>query len=315
MTQNEDKKKTKLKKPKRHKGSAHGAVPFIRWSFSCLAVIAISLAVGIGSQYEIFLVRRQRFSDSSDVLTWIFTSMTIPYVVLYIVVFVSSFLILSQSSFRYVWWVIKQAASATLSYAVITIVLSAMLLGVAFAVSQPSVTAASNTNEFAANQMWVAGHMAAAVVAWGGYRSAWKIYRVIGAQTMQQRYEADVEKMEIKTSGRFWDKWVIRPLRWFFAKDGSRPRFGFFYGAITIILTIVATSSVTVLGMNFLMPIALLSIPAIIVLLWAAISKYQDGRYNQLKPPVLDKVRDKNTEDTYNPESKGHRVFPAFRNA
>ena len=57
------------------------------------------------------------------------------------------------------------------------------------------------------------------------------------------------------------------------------------------------------------MPLALISLPIFIVIFFAAVAKYSDGLYNKKTPPVLNKVRDENTEDTYNPESKGHKVF------
>ena len=300
---------TKKTKTTKHKGSIHGGTPFMRWGFVSLAIIAISLVIGIGAEHEVLLTPRQRFSDTQDVLNWLIVTMTIPYIALYVMVFVSSLLILSQSSFRYIWWIIRQAGSAAISYMVITIAIAAMLLGLAFAVSQPGPTSTSQTTDLAASQMWVAGHIAVTVVCWGGYRSAWTIYRIIGAQTMQQRYEADVAKMEVATSGRFWDKWISRPIQRFFAKDGHKPRFTVAYIILTVMITTIGTSAVTVTGLSLLMPVALLSTPAIIVLGFAACAKYRDGRYNQIKPPVLDLVRDHTTKDTYNPASKGHKVF------
>lgn len=303
-------KKDNAEKKKQPKGkSIHGITPFIRWVFVSLATILASLVIGIGSANGVFLESRERFSSTEDILNWIFTSMVAPYAVLYVMVFVASIYILSQSTMSYTWWVIKQSLSASLTYMVITLVIASMILGAAYAVSQPVETSINQTTDFAASQMWVVGNIAVAAVSWGAYKSAWKIYRVIGAQTMQQRYEADVAKMEVATSGRFWDKWVERPFRWFFGLDGGKPRGAMMFFVISIISTIITTSFVTVIDISLLMPIALLSVPASIVLLFAATAKHKDGRYNRKKPPVLNKVRDETTEDTYNPASKGHKVF------
>lgn len=296
-------------KRKRSRESIHGHIPFVRWAFVSLATIVVSLVIGIGSANGIFLESRERFSGTQDILHWIFTSMVAPYAVLYVMVFVASIYILSQSTISYTWWVIKQSLSASLTYMFITLVIAAMILGAAYAVSQPAETSMNQTTDFAASQMWVVGNIAVTAVAWGAYKSAWKIYRVIGAQTMQQRYEADVAKMEVATSGRFWDKWVERPFMWFFGLNGEKPRGAMMFFIISIISTIIATSFVIVLDISILMPIALLSVPASIVLLFAATAKYNDGRYNRKKPPVLNKVRDKTTDDTYDPASKGHKVF------
>lgn len=289
--------------------SMYGAYPFIYWAFISLFGVVLGLLMGIGSMHGLFLEQRDRFSDTQDVLGWVFTSMSIPYALLFIVVFISSIAMISQSTLRYTWWVITQSISASISYMVITLVVAAMILGIAFAVSQPGATSTDSTNEFAASQMWVAGHIVVAFVSWSAYKSAWKIYRVVGAQTMQQRYEADVAKMEIYTSGRFWDKWVERPIRVFLGKDGNKPRGGFFYIVFTTVASMAASTAVIVSGISFFMPLALISLPIFIVIFFAAVAKYSDGLYNKKTPPVLNKVRDENTEDTYNPESKGHKVF------
>lgn len=301
-------KKSHKDKKSSHR-SMYGAYPFIYWAFISLCGVVLGILLGIGSMQGLFLEQRDRFADTQDVLGWVFASMSIPYAVLFIAVFVSSIAILSQSTLRYTWWVTTQSISAFLSYMIVTLVIAAMILGVAFAVSQPGSTSTNSTNEFAANQMWAAGHIVVAFVSWNAYKSAWKVYRVVGAQTMQQRYEADVAKMEVSTSGRFWDKWVERPVRVFLGLDGSKPRGGFFYIIITTIAAMAASTAVIVSDMSFFMPLALVSLPIFIVIFFAAVAKYRDGLYNKKTPPVLNKVRDKDTEDTYNPGSKGHKVF------
>lgn len=302
-------KKEKTPQRRVSRKSIHGHTPFVRWAFASLVTIVISMIVGIGAVNMGLLEARERFAGTQDVLGWIFASMLIPYAVLYIMVFAISIFLLSQSTVKYAWWVIKQSMSASLTYMFATLVIATMVLGVAFAVSQPGVTSTNQTTEFAASQMWIAGHIAVTFVAWGAYRSAWMIYRSVGAQTMQQRYEADVAKMEVSTSGRFWDKWVERPIKWMFGLDGRKPRGFALYFPFTLGATIVATSSVFVYGTQLMMPLALLAVPSIIVTFFAAVAKYRDGRYNKKTAPVLDKVRDKTTEDTYNPASKGHKVF------
>lgn len=299
----------KSKKDKTLQRSMYGSDPFIYWAFTSLFGIALGLIMGIGSMSGLFLEQRDRFSNSQDVLGWVFASMALPYLLLFVAVFISSIIMLSQSSLSYSWWVIKQSISPILTYIVLTLVIAAMILEVAFAVSQPGASSMDNTDEFAASQMWVAGHVAVAFVSWSAYRSAWKIYRVIGAQTMQQRYESDIAKMEVSTSGRAWDKWVVRPYRIIVGKDGNKPRGGLIYMVTTTIITMAASTAVLVLDMDFFMPLAFVSLPIIIVSFFAAVAKYRDGRYNRPTPPVLVKVRDEDTEDTYNPESKGHKVF------
>lgn len=292
------------------KGSVHGAVPFIRWAFASIASLFVALLMSLIAPVFDFFVLRESFVNSQDVLRWIFTSMALPYTVLYTTVFFFSLFILTQSTARYVWWVFTQSVSAFVAYLIVALVVSSLILGVTYAVSQPGSHSLQQTTELAANQMWVAGLFVVAMVAWMSYRSAWKVYRAVGAQTMQQRYEADVAKMEVATSGRTWDKYVERPWKSITGIDGHKPRGAFAYFVFTMPFIIFGVSLVMALRFSdSLSALPLMFIPSTSVLLCAAIAKYIDGRYARTRPPRLHNVRNWNTVDTYNPSSKGQRVF------
>lgn len=292
------------------KGSANGKTPFARWGISIVVATAISLIASIGSYNNLFIHYPESFVDLQDILLWIVSSMAVPYIISFLLTSFLSLYIITQSSASYCLWVMKQGAGTLLMWMTVSIVFSFVFIGAIFDVLKPDdFFVTSRTLDDMTYNVWLASLEAAMIVPWISYRTTWKIYRVVGARTMQQRYEDDIANMEIDNTGKWWDRFVTRSVKSITGIDGHKPR-GFI---ITILPLFILSIFSAVLGHDFgitaFIPITIIGFPVSAIALNAAISKYRDGKHNRKRPPFLIPVRGPSTVDKYNPASKGVRQF------
>lgn len=290
------------------KGSMHGSTPFRRAGVLAIIVIAISLLFGVTSYFEFLFSPPDRLVSSWEIISWMTTSLLIPYLIVFLLSMVGGLFVLSGESGKYVWWIAKQGMPSIVAYLLGCVMVGTLMLGVAFQSALPAVSTGISV-ENATMQTYYMGLALFVMYAWFGYRCAWAMYRLLGAQTMQDRYEADLASMERKVSGRFWEKYVEPLFLRVTGMDGHKPRGGVVFFASAFAVSILGISLALYLEASFAYPIATVAPPSIMVLLWAAISKYRDGRYSRLKPPILQPRRNRDTEDTYNPSSKGIRTL------
>lgn len=293
-----------------HKVSAHGAVPFMRF----LMVMGVSLVIfvicSILSYFTSwFFHQPTALHTPSDTLSWMASSMIIPYIINFIASALFTMYIITQSSLSYTWWVIKQGWMILVLYFFIVCSVSVILVGVVFSSIHADEDNYSGSFSNVPNTIMVLSMGMSVFVAWMGYRASWKIFRAVGAQTMQQRYESDLAHMEVQHSGRWWDKYVSSVITSLTGRDGEKPRGFVIYAFVCHSLVILSASLVIVLKLHFLLSLSVIVVPCCMVSLCAAIAKYRDGRYKKNTAPVLVPVRNKDTEDTYNPASKGIHVF------
>ena len=72
---------------------------------------------------------------------------------------------------------------------------------------------------------------------------------------------------------------------------------------------IISLSLGLALNMEFISLWGAVASPVCVSTLWAAVTKYRDGRYKSSHQPYFIPVRDKDTEDVYDPEKIGVRAF------
>lgn len=309
-------RKRKSVKKKEHnedlKGSVHGSTPFVRFLLAAIitlvscALLALFWVLNDTVEHVPYGVQ-----NTTNVFTWFMTAMFIPNALLFFSVACFSFWILPQSSVKYSLWLVKESFSALFVtfLAVETIII--LLLGLSFYTNPVSffiVNSATGLSPVQGN-MWAASLTSTVFVAWFAYRVSWVSYRQIGAQTMQQRYEEDLRQLEVKNSGRVWDRFVSLRLRRIIGVDGRKPRMFTLSMLMGIPFMIMFYALYMTFEIEFMIPLAIWYAPAMSVLFLASVAKYRDGRYASKHAPYLNPVRDWNTVDEYDPSSRGVRKF------
>ena len=304
----------KDKPPQPLRGSVNGSTPFFRMALGLLCGIILSFVSVVPIDRGWILHKPNTIETNQDIGVWFVSSMVVPCFVVYVMSSVISVYILSQSSLSYTAWVVKESIMHLLvgfltSLAFVVSVLA--LLSWSSYVDDFTIRSSTGTS-IISEKIWLLSLFVPIFVAWMGYRVAWKSYRVVGAQTMQMRYEADLQRMEVKNSGRWWDKWVDIRIRSLTGADGSKPRmfvvyFFLSFFTVTLVYSIYQVSQVSIIiGALFFV------VYPGWILFYAACSKWRDGRYASKHLPYLVPVRGKDTVDSYNPESKGSRKLVGY---
>lgn len=305
------KKRLKRVTPVAQKGSSNGLQSFSRAFFSMLIILLLSVAsTPLFTLWDIGRIPDDVW-DTTDVALWFTSSMMLPHLLLFISVSFLTIWILSLQNMKYCLWIVRQAVGGMIMSYLIIETISMTLLGLTF-YTKPINFFATNSNTGTSQvqeTMWMLSLSFVVIVAWFGYKTGWKSYRILGAQTMQQRYEEDMRIMEIKTSGRLWDRVTKFWLKKLLGFDGNKPR-GFainiFFGLFIVFAFYAIYQS---FDLEFSVPVALWFAPSVPVFFSAAVAKYRDGKYNLKRPSYLNKARDKDTVDEYDPSSKGIREF------
>lgn len=133
---------------------------------------------------------------------------------------------------------------------------------------------------------------------WYAYRTAWKAYREIGAQTLSDRWNDYAQQLWFRNSGRTWEKLVERPFIKIFGLDGRKPRKGFFWVILFAPVMISITQAIGMTIGNYSLSgfLSILILP-ISILFIAARAKVKDGRPDS--PRFLDIKRDEDSNDDF----------------
>lgn len=293
------------------RGSTNGLTPFYRHMFMIGALIAISFALSVIVSMVTTVYPPLGDGVDKDMLLWVLCVPVMMFTSIYVLSVVVSTYILTQAPWGYCLWLIKDGAGNIIRGYGVALSISLLLIG-GTVVSLPDNSWIINetfniTTEERSTMLAVS--FCCVLIAWWGYRTAWKVVRFLGAQTMQMRYESDITRMETINSGQWWDRNISMRMSEFLGADGSKPRIAVVYHMLGMTFVI----AFIVLSLLFRVPAlhvwSLVFVPCSLISLWSAVSKYRDGRRSSKHGPRLTPIRDHTTPDEYNPEKIGVRAF------
>lgn len=275
------------------------------------AFITLVIASVIGLGFSLLVSNGLAFSNPEDnfittpaqLFSWVGTDIFLFHVLGYFLAVFAAWYVLSLGGFKYIWWLFTQSWTYVIGIFVAVESIYLLLVGLIFA-ADVRITEMSSPAE----TIWRISFMLHLIVIWWGYRTGWKSYRQVGAQTTQMRYEEDVRKMEKKEAGQWWDRVVSLRMGKFFGFDGSKPHGGFIW--CLFISLFLGSMGMLFFDMNLptVGSLVIYVTPIFLIVLFAGISKYMDYRKNKRLPKLL-RVRDENTDDSFDPERIGVKVF------
>lgn len=294
----------------------NGTVPFRRmmwlWSF----ILLVSLALTIPAWERVFFPEPpENAFDPSQMTSWLMMGMIVPHFISYVLGALAALVILPQSNWRYMRWLAWQSLGRLIIvFAVMEFVIITFLFLSTMGMDNDSfvvVTESAGMTRVAIF-LWNMSIFLMVIPPWVAYRTVWKCYRLLGAQTMQNRYESDLRVMEINNSGQMWDKVTKIIIPRLTGSDGNAPRYVLVFSSVSFFLMAIIHSLGVGLGIQVLYSVALFAISPMMVALSAALAKRRDGSPSIKRPSVLSLVRGPDTEDTYNPAYTGVRQFDRY---
>lgn len=294
--------------------NTNGWVPIKRMFIVWSVILVITAALGYVAWEQILITRPPNYTlNPSGLAYWALMSLVIPHIIVYILSIASSYFILTQSTGKYLRWLSweskgKIITNFAIMEALLILVLVGGMLGMpenAFFQTVENTDGMTQTSSY----LWNVSFLALTVPAWVGYSTAWKTYRLVGAQTMQDRYEKHLKDTEIKNSGQWWDRMAKIKIPAFFGWDGNSPKFMLLWFVLANVVLASLVAPANVLEISVLYGIALFGAPTMLVAVFAAVSKRRDGKITYRHPQYLAPVRGPDTEDTYDPSKTGVRQF------
>lgn len=298
-----DKKMHKVQKRK-WKKSRFGVAPYKKatyYSFIFIIISAVFTLAPILLGGDGFSVRPpESVVDTNIYLKWVLTDIFAPHMVIYTMVYIASISILSMCDFSYLKWICKESfAGAFIHFLVFESLVFSLLM--IFLFTEPSYNFSSmNSDTGSSIQLFMQSFVTLTliVIPWYAYKTAWKAYREIGAQTISDRWNEYSKKLWFRNSGRAWERLVSRPLVSIFGLDGRKPRKGFLWVIVLAPVSISVGQSFGIVTGNYSVAgfMSILVLPVLILFI-AARAKVKDGRPDSNK--FLDIRRDEDTEDNF----------------
>lgn len=244
--------------------------------------------------------------------TWLMISVIIPVTVIYLINAIIPIYVLSGKDIKYVAWVIKEGYNGIVFGYLMSLTIS--IIAVSFA-----IVGAADMNfipnfqtgiSIAARNMGVFSALAMMMTAWVGYKTAWKVYRTVGAMTEKMRHEEFLRDLEIDNSGRWWDRKVEKRIKSLSGRDGRKPYWGFLWffiiGQVTTALSMTLREFTESVYVGMFATIFILSLEILII---ATLQKRRDVLMKKKWMPVLIPVRTPTHDVPYSPKSSGVRHF------
>lgn len=281
---------------------SYGYEPFIL-SFIMIAVVCVFATI-----LYIVSTRSHLWTPPSDIFkelfSWTFTALIIPHSILFFISLFAALLILPLKGIQYAFWIMKQSVGPiVVSFLALEAAVFAMMGMFINAANKEMIIIKEELGmSLLTNQFWGVSIYSITFVLWTGYRVGWKAYRNLGAKTMEQRFNDYQDKLLIKNSGQFWEKYIETSYDKISGRDGSKPRNGFLYFFILTPICTFLTFSIGNDAGNYdlYLPLAIVFLSTCIFTLMAIV-KSRDTTKKKVEPKLIP-VRDKNSIDTYDPE-------------
>lgn len=288
----------------------YGTAPYKRAFIASLIMLSLSFLMSFLSIKDILFMPPIEMAQTENATKWLILELFIPYTILYFSSFFTGLAILSMQGFKYIVWLSKQAISPVMiNYLfMFLIIVSISAINVYINIRIPQLEN-SELNPME-KSLWLSILILYAVPLWMGYKTSWKLYRELGTKTMQDRYEEKLEKLEVKNSGQFWDKYITKIFDKVFGLDGEKPRGGFFYIIFTTPFLMVLYGIAVSIGVFFYATSVYFIAPSILFAIMAT-SKYKDVK-NMKREPFLLTVRYPDTVDSLDRTSKGIQRFDRY---
>lgn len=288
----------------------YGSAPYKRAFIASIIMLLISFIMSFLSIKDILFMPPIEMAKTENATKWLILELFIPYTILYFSSFFTGLAILSMQGFKYIKWLFKQAISPVMiNYLfMFLIIVSISAINVYINIRIPQLEN-SELNPME-KSLWLSILIMYTVPLWMGYKTSWKLYRELGTKTMQDRYEEKLEKLELKNSGQFWDKYVTKIFNKSLGLDGGKPRGGFLYIILVTPFLMVLYGIAVSIGIFFNATSVYFIAPSILFVIMAT-SKYKDVK-NMKREPFLLAVRYPDTVDSLDRKSKGIQRFDRY---
>lgn len=291
-------RKDKKEKVGRRK-SRFGGAPYSVATKSSIIFIIVGVIFAFAPLIGFNLLPPTRVLDPWEMVKWTAVNSIIPHLVMFLMTYTACLFILSMGTKEYIWWLLKQSvAGALLTFMLFETVVCIFILGTVN--TSPIENFSTNGNEASAVQNVLLSMASLFLIfpPWLGYRTSWRAYREIGAQTIDERWESHSQKLWVRNSGQVWDKLVESPWTRISGSDGKKPRGGFFWVLIlSPIILSFAQAAAYLTSNNSIVGVVSITILPVIVTFIAARAKVKDGY--QDSHHFLDIKRDETTEDDF----------------
>ena len=288
----------------------YGFAPYKRALIAASIMLVLSFLISFLSIEDILFMPPIEMAKTENAIRWLLLELFTPYTILYFSSLLVGLSILSMQGYKYVKWIVKQGAFPIMvNYLFMFLIVVAISAINVYANIRVPQLENSELNPME-KSLWLSILIMYAVPLWMGYKTAWKTYRELGAKTMQDRYEEKLEKLEIKNSGQFWDKYVSKMFNKVLGLDGEKPRGGFLYLLLTIPLLMILYGIAVSIGVFFYATSVYFIAPFILFIMMAT-AKYKDVK-NTKREPFLLTVRYPDTVDSLDRTSKGIQRFNRY---
>lgn len=297
-------KRVKKEQNKKWKKSRFGIAPYKRAYVSSLIAVIIGIILSFSSLIHPSLGFDLKIPKSTlepwGMVQWIISNSIVPHFLIFSVVFVCCMSILSMGNSEYLKWVTKKSlGGALLTYLLFESTICLILLIVIHSMPVDNFSVINSDNGSSA-QVFMQSFTTMTLIfpPWLGYRTAWRAYREIGAQTVSDRWKKHSRKIARKNSGRAWEKLVTSPFSRIFGLTGEKPRYGFLWVFIIAPIVLSISQSFGALTGSYIgMGLATITILPAIIPFFAARAKVKDGMPDSLG--VLDIRRTEESEDSF----------------
>lgn len=288
----------------------YGFSPYKRALISATIMLLISFIMSFLAIQDLLFMPPLEIAKTDNAVQWILLEIFVPYTTLYFCSLFAGVAILSMQDYKYFIWLIRQAISPIMvNYIFMLLIVVAIgAINVYSNISIPQLQD-SELNPME-KSLWMTVLVFYVVPLWMGYKTAWRTYRELGAKTMQDRYEEKLMNLEIKNSGQFWDKYVTKTVNKVLGLDGEKPRGGFSYFILSIILLMILYGVAESIGVFFYATAVYFILPSILFTMMAT-AKYKDVKKID-KEPHLITVRYPDTIDSLDRTSKGIQRFNRY---
>lgn len=301
----------RIRKTKKNKENGSNNIRILNSYFMVIIGLALfSIIVSFLTHYRILFYPPEGY-QSGGLALWSAVNVFVPYTLLFFISVISSWFILSQEKVSYIKWLFKESINnLTTNYLIyITIIIVVMTISISYFPDSAYNTINENNNMTKPQvTLWNSMIIFIPTALWFGYKEGWKSYKQIGATTTQLRYEDELRKNEIKTSGQFWDKRIMPLYNFFTGNNGEKPRGFVLFLLISVPILVYFWIKATIYGYYYLIGISVFFVQPAILAIFMAISKRNDMKMTK-HAPRLNPVRRPGTNDDYNPGSVGVKVF------
>lgn len=293
-------KKSSLWKAGVPKGARRSAV--VAGSNVVLASVPLAL-VHVGLVYGKITLPEIAGNDTNMAM-WSLGSVALPALLSFIVGLCAALLVLPLKGVKYALWLFGQHQwKILLSYMLTLVVLSALVIACVYISRDLSAVRPDNPGM---DFIVLAGYAAYLFPLWMGFREGYRGYRLWGAQTMQDRWEEENRRREIKLRGQAYDKLseqvkIMSGLN----RDVPRGAWGFCLLLQPVWITMgIVLGALT--GAPWFAAVWFIFLPAILIAVWAYVVKIHDMKLpNKGKWERLSVRRDEDTIDEWEPSKIG----------